>query len=149
MSKTCKECNNRIWARGYCQHHDRINNPSKYQIKKTGITSKSSGDRVSKGLKRSPTGELELFKRLYEERNQTCQLTGKWIAFDVNCFAHILGKGSHGKFRLNPDNILMVDKRIHQLYDHEGRDKLLAEFPEAEVIYELKEKLRWKYYNEK
>jgi len=92
------------------------------------------------------TGELKLFKEIYEQRNECCEITGQWIPFNVNNFAHILGKGAYPSFRLLPENILMVQPRIHHLYDNVGREKLLAEFPEATIIYELKDKLRRQYY---
>ena len=96
---------------------------------------------------RKPTGELQLFLKRYSECKGLCQITNKQIPFSVDCFMHILGKGSYPSLRLNEDNFLFVNSRIHQLYDCEGKEKLLREFPEAIVIYELKDKLRANYYN--
>ena len=94
---------------------------------------------------RKATGELELFKRIYEDRAMKCCITDEHIEFDVNCFMHVLSKGAFPSYRLLEWNILMVKRRVHHLYDNEGRDKLLAEFPKAIVIYELKDFLKSKY----
>lgn len=95
--------------------------------------------------KYKPTGEKELFLKIYAERNATCQITGEFLQFDVWCFAHILSKGSHNKFRLNPDNIIMVKREIHDLYDNRGKEKLLEKYPKAEIIYKMKQELKSKY----
>ena len=76
-----------------------------------------------------------------------CELTGKPLDFNVNCFAHILGKGAYPSFRLYKPNIIMVQARVHHLYDNSSKEKLLAEFPQAVKIYEAKDKLRYEYYN--
>lgn len=58
---------------------------------------------------------------------------------------HILGKKAYPRYKLNKENILMVDQRIHQLYDHEGNEKLLREFPEANIVLLMKDNLKAKY----
>lgn len=100
---------------------------------------------ISKAIK--PKGELSLFLDLYKERGDRCQITGEWIAFNVSCFMHILSKGAYESYRLNPANILIVKKEIHELYDCSSKEKLLKEYPNASIIYELKDQLRYEYYN--
>lgn len=98
--------------------------------------------------KYKPTGELALFLKIYAERKGLCEITGEAIPFDVGSFAHILGKGAYPSLRLDESNILMVKKDIHDLYDNQGKEKLLAKYPAAILIYEKKEQLKHKYYNQ-
>lgn len=113
----------------------------KVYLKRTAI-----GRTVIKKKPRKPTGELPLFIKIYVELGGICQVTKKWIPFDVWSFMHILSKGAYESLRLKKKNILMVDKRIHDLYDNSSKEKLLKEFPEAIIIYELKQKLKQEYY---
>lgn len=101
-----------------------------------------------KQKKRAPTGEYALFLSIYTERKGICEVTGEQIKFDVNNFAHILSKGAYGKYRLNPFNIAHVKPEIHHLYDCSDKETLLKHYPEAEVIYERKERLKQQYYKE-
>ena len=115
------------------------NKPNKGEIKPSKKTSIKTN--------RKPSGELKLFLEIYSERKGICEITGKQLPFDVNSFAHVLSKGAYPSLRLDPDNICFCDKEIHHLYDNSSREKLLEKFPEAIVIYERKEALRYKYYN--
>lgn len=40
-----------------------------------------------------------------------------------------------------------VKPEIHDLYDNSSKEKLLAKYPKAIIIYERKDKLRYQYYN--
>ena len=95
---------------------------------------------------RKVTGEYSLFMKIYVERKGICEITGLEIPFDVNSFMHILSKGAYPKFRLKKDNIMLVNKKIHSLYDNEGSERLLKKFPQAIVIYQKKELLKKEYY---
>lgn len=97
---------------------------------------------------KKPSGELQMFKELYKERGGKCQVTGQAIDFHPISFLHIIGKGPYPKFRLNKDNIYMVIPEIHLLYDCASKLHLLSKYPKAEIIYELKEILKIKYYNQ-
>ncbi len=109
---------------------------------------KYSQPKEKKGLKqkeRKPTGELELFKRLYEKRKGLCGITNVWVPFHVESFMHVLSKGAYPSFRLEEFNIVLVQREIHRLYDNSSREKLLEKYPEAEVIYYLKDMLKERY----
>ena len=97
--------------------------------------------------RRKTTGELKLFLQLYADRKGRCEITGKMIPFDVNNFAHILGKKAYPSLRLDPDNIIHVKPEIHHLYDNSSKEKLLEKYPAAIKIYEKKNELRYRYYN--
>jgi len=94
------------------------------------------------------TGEKELFESIYESRNKRCEVTGQYIgAFDVWCFAHLLSKKAYPSYRLNPANIILCLREIHLLYDNSSREKLLEAYPQAIIMFEKKDALRYSYYN--
>lgn len=127
--KTCKEddCNNPVWARGYCQRHDKVHNSTKYQIK-----SKSP----SKGLKRlavkkkfpKPTGERDLFLKIWSERPHYCINCKIYLGEDpvVNYFSHIKSKGANPELRLDPNNIELLCIECHHCYEFSGKEKFKA-----------------------
>lgn len=107
-----------------------------------------SPKKEKKGLRqkaKAPTGELDLFHRIYEKRKGICAITKEWIPFHVESFAHVLSKGAYPSFRLEEYNILLVQREIHRLYDNSSREKLLEKYPGAAIIYELKEALKERY----
>lgn len=164
MAKTCIEegCVNPVWARKRCRKHDPLFFPEKYQIRAKNTSNSQSDTNISNNkesvsnapiqkfksnYKRKPTGEYKLFLEIYAERKGICQITGKQLQFDIWSFLHILSKGAYSSLRLCEENILLVDRDIHDLYDHSSKEKLLEKYPAAIMIYELKDKLRYKYYN--
>lgn len=98
-----------------------------------------------KSKERKPTGELELFKRLYEKRKGICAITKEWIPFHVESFMHVLSKGAYPSFRLEEYNILLVQREIHRLFDCSSKEKLLLKYPDAYIIYELRDALKQRY----
>ena len=58
---------------------------------------------------------------------------------------HVLGKKAFPSFRLKEFNILLVQREIHNLYDNDDKEHLIAAFPKAAVIYDLKEMLEEAY----
>lgn len=98
---------------------------------------------------KSPSGEYELFLKIYAEQKGKCEITGKQIPFDVWSFMHVLSKKAYPSFRLKRENIMMVDRKIHELYDNSSQEKLLEAFPQAIVVYERKQQLKQEYYNVK
>lgn len=60
-------------------------------------------------MKRKPTGELQLFKEIWSEREHKCEVCESFIHEpSPSNFAHILAKGTYGKFRLLKDNIAIL-----------------------------------------
>ena len=73
---------------------------------------------------KKPTGELELFKKIWNERPHICQCTGRLIRrFNVSCFSHILPKGLYGKYRLLEENIWLVSEDVHHLWETTDRSQ--------------------------
>lgn len=168
MAKTCASegCGNPIFSHLYCLYHQKYRTDPKWlkSLEKSankGIKSKSDTNipnnkesvsnapiqKFKSNYKRKPTGEYKLFLEIYAERKGICQITGKQLQFDIWSFLHILSKGAYSSLRLCEENILLVDRDIHDLYDHSSKEKLLEKYPAAIMIYELKDKLRYKYYN--
>lgn len=114
---------------------------------KTPKGNKSPARSSIKPKLRKATGEYALFLKIYSERKGLCEVTGEQIPFDIGSMAHILSKGAYPSYRLNPNNLIMVKKEIHDLYDNSSKEKLLAKYPKAIIIYERKDKLRYQYYN--
>ena len=72
------------------------------------------------------TGELDLFKRLWEEREHVSFLSGIPLdEFDVWQMAHVLAKGQnkYPKFRLYPKNIVFLTSLEHHLWDNGTMDR--------------------------
>jgi len=111
------------------------NKPSK-SIKRTSIKSKFP----------KPTGELQLFKEIWEERKHVSEISGQPLGeFNVHMFSHILTKGAYKKFRLRKDNIKLVTPEEHDLWEFH-RDKI-KENPAWGWVYTRYEELRYEYYN--
>ena len=98
------------------------------------------------------TGELELFKKIWEERPHVSEVSGKPLGnFKPMYFSHVLTKGAYPGFRLNKDNIVLKTEHEHQLWEfgtREQRDeydkKNNAKFYQIE---EKKQALKRAYYN--
>jgi hypothetical protein len=91
---------------------------------------------------RKPTGELEVFKEIWEERPHVSEVSGLTIyRFDIRCFSHILTKGAYGRFRLKKDNILLVTPEEHNQWEFGDRSQ-----PKWEWVKGRAEALKEEYY---
>jgi len=96
--------------------------------------------------KREPSGELTLFRQIYEQRKGLCQVTWQRVDFHPTSFLHVLSKGAYPRFRLYKKNIVMTLPDIHHLYDNGSKEYLLSIYPKAIFIYDLKDELKTEYY---
>lgn len=63
--------------------------------------------------------QKEMFEYIWDTREHVCEATWKYI-YEARawCFAHILGKWMFPKYKLDPNNILLVfDEKIHKDID--------------------------------
>jgi hypothetical protein len=108
--------------------------------------------------KKEATGEGMMFEEIWEEREKVSFISGKSLKgyengkFFYHLFAHVLSKGSHPKFRLNKENIVLLTPEEHNLYDF-GSEENREAYAERNKcswakLYELKEKLRQEYYEQ-
>jgi len=63
-----------------------------------------------------------------------------------HCFAHILPKGKYTKFKLNPENILVVHPEVHHLIDAGTQDQRDATGWDFSPFYDKRKELL-KLYN--
>ncbi len=99
--------------------------------------------------KRKVTGEGELFKEIAQERPHICFVTGTPILHLThwNC-AHILSKGSFGALRLVKENIVLVQRWVHDIYDCGDRSKL-EKYEGYHKMIEIHDRLIREYYDSK
>jgi hypothetical protein len=83
-----------------------------------------------------------LFLKIYEETKGRCEVTGQWQPFNPKNFAHLIAKGSRPDLRLVRENVAHVLFDIHYAYDSLGKEALLEQYPEAQLMYDRKEKLK-------
>lgn len=106
--------------------------------------------------KKKPTGEKELFDDIWEDRVHKSFISGKPLDqyhgtdFYVNMFAHVLAKGKYPKFRLEPENIVLLTPEEHTLLDHgtiAQRKKYSEEnlWVDWDKLFEHREYLKEKY----
>lgn len=96
---------------------------------------------------RKPTGELVLFKEIYEERGPYSQISGEYVEFNVWCFSHILPKGNYSRFRLDKRNIIIKTPQEHHAWHTETHKLKLL--PEWKWVFELYEQLKIEYNERK
>lgn len=72
--------------------------------------------------------QIELFKYCWEARKHQCFVTGQDLdgfkngPLYLSMFAHVLRKSAYGKWRLNPNNIVLLsphfkDYSVHRIFD--------------------------------
>lgn len=69
--------------------------------------------------KKTPTGELALFREIWNEREHVCVRCGKRLMepMRVHYFSHIKSKGAYPELRLCKDNIELLCIECHQKYE--------------------------------
>lgn len=81
-----------------------------------------------KRLKKSNTGELEMFKEIWEERPHICSNLNcrRDLGEDLNIqyFSHIRSKGAFPELRLDKNNIDLLCCQCHYVYEFQDRSKL-------------------------
>ena len=74
--------------------------------------------------RRTPTGEAQVFLRIWEERQHICINCQTHLGNEprAHYFSHIKPKSTHSELRLNPDNIQLLCFDCHQAHDQQGQD---------------------------
>tara|TARA_R110000751_G_scaffold291829_1_gene399005 strand:+ start:1805 stop:2257 length:453 start_codon:yes stop_codon:yes gene_type:complete len=138
VPKNClkDECVNGVWGKGYCKYHQYLREDKR----KASPIKKSKIKKVYK-----KTGELQLFKEIWEERTRVCFVSGETLkGFSVQSFAHILPKGSYPSLRLSKLNIVLLTPENHYKYDHQV-DKA-KEDSRFDKLFCLRQELTSEYY---
>ena len=100
-----------------------------------------------KGLsyKKKPTGEKEIFEKIWEERGPYSEISNEHLGeFCIAYFAHILPKGQnkYPKFKLEPLNICIMSFDQHHLWDN---DRSKCAGPEWRWLHEEEDILKERY----
>ena len=108
------------------------------KLKEKGLVRKAS----TLTAKRKPTGEKEVFRRIWESEPHNCITCGVHIkeARAIN-FSHLLPKGTYPELRLDPRNIVLQCGECHQrwhIYHSSLRDskKWSKFFNKYDTLYE-------------
>lgn len=117
---------------------------------------KRAAGKVSKVKVNGPTGEKDVFHAVLDnlpDEITRCFVCRKRIAVVThNNFAHVLPKGKYPKFRLNPDNLVLLCHRMvavdgdpgcHFSYDMTPHSELKGEGWER--LFALRDKLKEEY----
>lgn len=95
-------------------------NKGEQQVKSKNYSKNSNGFIT----KRKTTGELAMFKEIFEEREKECTHCLKGLPyFNVSHFAHIKAKGKHPELRLDKNNIRILCFDCHFAYDHQTKEQ--------------------------
>ena len=130
MPKKCQapDCDRDVFSNNYCQVHSYMRTDKKWlksllkQHKKgnTVIKSKPAKDKKLFPFK----DQIDVFKYVWETNPHVCWLTGVPINFAplssqwISSMAHVLRKGTYTYFKLNPDNIRILQPMVHDLVDN-------------------------------
>jgi len=105
-------------------------------------------NKVALSYKREPTGELSLMKSIWDNMSEHVSfISGKQIhEFNVRNMAHVLPKAlnRYPKFKLHPDNIVLLTYDEHFLWDNGLRSELKL-LPEWDKMFKLEEELKEEY----
>jgi hypothetical protein len=132
--KTCKQCDFPVFSHGYCKHHQFLRKDEKYlnslskKKKVYNIPSKNKDkkERVDFGFKT----QVQMFDHLYDSQikengHLTCWLSGEPIlniekgsSLYYSMFAHVLRKGKYTYWKLNPENIRIIQPLLHGIVDN-------------------------------
>lgn len=96
---------------------------------------------------RKKTGEMEVFKEIWDERPHVSEVSGEPIQFSVWCFSHVLGKQAYPSFRLRKDNIVLETKDEHIKW--ETQKHLLKDDPKWKFKFDKEQQLKQEYYGKK
>jgi len=125
------------------------------QRKKSAEKNKDKPKKVQKPLKRTaltykrePTGELPLMQSMWDNmKEHKSFVSGEKIhVFNVRNFAHVLPKAQnrYPKFKLYPDNIVLLTYEEHFLWDNGSREDL-RKLPEWDKMFKLEAELIEEY----
>lgn len=128
----------------------RNNSYSTWRSKRNNLNGKRKqavrNNKFNISKRRKSTGQLELFRKLYEERGPYSQISGQYVNFHPACFSHILSKQAYKSLELEPENIVIKTIEEHNLW-HNNYDRLKF-LPEWQWVLDLEQKLKQKYYQQ-
>lgn len=90
----------------------------------------------------------KFFREIWKERKHVSGVDGKLLGdkYKAIYMSHILGKGSHPKFRHYKKNVVLMTIWQHILWEFH-KDKI-KDKPEWQPMFRLEEELKIEYFNE-
>ena len=141
---TIEGCNNPLYARGMCKYHYNI-----WLMKRMRDKKKNAVKVYSAKPNKKNSGEVEVFKMIWNERNRSCFISGECLEKYTNqfhwLFHHILPKSTYPKLRLLKNNIVLLSPENHDKVHRKAESDLVKEDPKWKEYFELKNKLKIKY----
>lgn len=143
--KKCSDCGElkRLFGHGRCT----------FCYKKHKAQTTKPKPKVAIKKKHVPTGEKELFEKIWNTRPRVCYVSkDRLLEPQASIFSHVLSKAANKyyKYKLNPENIVLLRPDLHLLYDfgtEEQRQK--TGYTEGwQRLYELRDKLKEQYKSE-
>lgn len=132
---TCQSCNKSKYglnAKGVCPdctYFKNHNGKTRQEVANERIKSKSYIKPQQKVYRRKKTGELDLFKEIWGEREHVCKNCKDELSENVpiqtfvSYFSHQKSKGAYPELRLNKTNIDLNCPICHHLWDHGDKEK--------------------------
>lgn len=117
--KICERCEREryIFADGMCLECNKI---EKYSPPaRSPLKAKAPKTKPAYGF----ASQVELFNDLWKKSDKRCPVSDRDLSLLEHtadywsCFAHILPKGKYTRYKLNPDNIMIVHPEVHKLFD--------------------------------
>ena len=148
--KKCKAegCNYNVFSHGYCQRHSHLRTDDKAMGLKNVIVKRTVIARTPiKAKFKAPTGQLEVFKEIWNERKHVSEVSGSPLMFDVQCFHHILTKQAYPKFLLFKPNIILLTRDEHRQIHALSFEDLIKKDSRWAMVQERYQKLKEMYNN--
>jgi hypothetical protein len=140
--KTCKHdgCNNPVFSHSFCRSHQWCRQDDKRPVASTSIHSKKERHiKPKKGI----TGELELFKQIWAEREHVSYVSGVKIpVFDIKSFHHVCTKQAFPELRLVKENIVLLTRAEHANAHAHTFDDLIKRNSNWSKVKELHDALK-------
>jgi hypothetical protein len=131
------------------------------RIKKKNISKGESITKKRKSIKNAYFGfktQMEMFDYIWNTRPHICWMTRRQLKYGKgdskwkNQFAHGLRKGTYTYFKLNPDNIKLLDPIIHDLVDN-FKEEYRQQLPHIDFdkwfSYQAEMKIKYKDFKDK
>lgn len=100
--------------------------------------------------------QLRMFQEIWATRPHVSEVSGKKLLPPSHSlwhwqFAHILSKGAYPRYKVNPDNIVMITPEEHHLFDfqtHKLIDKATGHVLDKawQWVFDKAERLRQQYH---
>lgn len=134
---TCQGCghNRPINSKGLCPDCVYLKNHGETRFeanirkkREKKITYKSIKRKSIRFKKKEPTGELEMFCEIWEERPHYCsnKNCGRFLGHEMNIqfFSHRKSKGAYPELRLCKENVDLLCAGCHHVYEFGDRSKI-------------------------